>query len=197
MPSASERVPSTVVPSVAAVTPAVEMSAGERLAASRGRLREAMMAVAHPPPRSRSTGAGFLHQVPDDLLAAVRKLPGVAIVIEAVKMWWEQHPLRPAGAIAQHAARRIVAPMVQRSPFAFIGSALVIGAVLMVARPWRWLLRPALFVGIVPQLVAQVMKRLPAETMVRMVSNLLQKRAAPKRTAAKRAPAAASPPPPL
>ena len=178
------------------ITPTVKLTPADRLAASRGRLRDTMMSISHPPARPASAGASFLHHLPEELLAAAKKMPGAGIVIEAVRAWWHQHPLRPAGAMAEQAARNIVVPMAQRNPIAFVGSALVIGALMVASRPWRWLLRPALFVGIVPQLVAQVMKRYPAESLVRMATGLMQKRASPPRPA-KHMPPAASPTPPL
>ena len=181
----------------AAVKPpvAIELTAADRLTASRARLRDAMMSISHPPPRSSSSGSGFLNHLPEELLAGARKLPGAALVIDAVRAWWRQHPLRPAGAMAEEAARNIVVPMVQRNPIAFVGSALVIGALMVASRPWRWLLRPALFVGIVPQLVAQVMKRYPAESLIRMASGLLHKRASAPRPVKPKRPSASSTPP--
>ena len=97
--------------------------------------------------------------------------------------------------MAEEAARNIVVPLAQRNPIAFVGSALVIGALMVASRPWRWLLRPALFVGIVPQLVAQVMKRYPAESLLRMASGLLHKRASAPRPAKRPPPTPSSVPP--
>ena len=195
---ASDRSRSGATAPRAAVKPpsAVELTAADRLAASRARLRDAMMSISHPTPRPPSAGASFLHHLPEELLAAARKMPGAAIVIDTVRAWWRQHPLRPAGAMAEEAARNIVVPMAQRNPIAFVGSALVIGALMVASRPWRWLLRPALFVGILPQLVAQVMKHYPAESLIRMASRLLHKRASAPRSA-KRSPPATSTTPPL
>jgi hypothetical protein len=48
------------------------------------------------------------------------------------------------------------------------------------SKPWRWLLRPALLAGLVPQLASQALKRLPLDTWLQMVSSLTAKRTGAK-----------------
>ena len=58
------------------------------------------------------------------------------------------------------ASRSAIVPLVRRHPAAVLGSAAVVGAALVWARPWRWLLRPALILGIASQLAARTMARM-------------------------------------
>jgi len=128
----------------------------ERLALSRERLRDAML----PPSRKRhvpdghalSEGVGGLAS---GLVERLRALPGVLILLEAIEDWWARHPLHSAGVVAAEAARRIAAPIAERRPLTLLLGAVLVGALLALLKPWRWLLRPALFAGL--QLAAGLM----------------------------------------
>ena len=177
---------------VETVTKAAELSAADRLSESRTRMRAAMMEISHPPKRTPlfgSSGGDFVA----DLLSRVKALPGAAIVIESVEGWWQQHPLRTVGVVAGEASRAFVRPIAQRSPHVLILGATALGALFALTRPWRWLLRPALFVGLVPQVTAQVMKRMPLETWLKMVASMLGRKVA-SASKPKAAPAAADSP---
>ena len=81
------------------------------------------------------------------------------------------------------------------NPFTVIGVAALVGAVLMLARPWRWLIRPALFVGLVPQLLTHALKRLPATSWIDLIGKF--GRASQKHKSAARRPSAQPATPPL
>jgi hypothetical protein len=142
----------------AAPTPA------DRLAASRERLRAALMTIAHPPPKPSLLDSIGMGQLKDQLKDRVRAVPGAALLLETLERWWAEHPLKAAATMAGHASSRFIEPIAQKNPLGLLIGAAVVGALFVVARPWRWLLRPALFVGLVPQLAAQVMKRMPLES---------------------------------
>lgn len=149
-----------------------EPSAADRLAISRDRLRGAMMDIAHPPKRPSRLGAGFASRA-RQWLDKAQSLPGAAVVLDSVQGWWQQHPLRAATEVAEQASLRLVRPVAQRHPQTLVLGAAAAGALFVLSRPWRWLLRPALFIGLLPQLTAQVMKRMPVESWLRMAAGLL------------------------
>jgi len=154
-----------------------ELPAADRLALSRSRLRSAMMDIAHPPKRPPILGAGAGRFV-SQLLSRIKSLPGAAIVVESIDSWWQQHPLRTAGLVADEATRAFVKPIAQRSPQTLILGAAAAGALFALTRPWRWLLRPALFVGLVPQLASHAMKRMPLDSWIKMMASMLGRKVA-------------------
>ena len=160
------------------VNKSTEPSVADRLTESRNRMRAAMMEISHPPKRAPFLGAGGGGDFIARLLSRVKALPAAAIVIESVEVWWQQHPLRTVGVVAEEAARAFVKPIAQRSPQTLIFGAATLGALFALTRPWRWLLRPALFVGLVPQLMAQALKRTPVESWVKMAASILGRRVA-------------------
>lgn len=154
-----------------------EVPAAERLALSRSHLRSAMMDIAHPPKRPPFLGAATGDFV-SRLLSSIKSLPGAEIVVESIDSWWQQHPLRTAGLVADEAARAFVKPIAQRRPQALILGAAVAGALFALTRPWRWLFRPALFIGLVPQLASHAVKRMPLNSWVKMASSILGRKVA-------------------
>ncbi len=89
-------------------------------------------------------------------------------MIESLENWWRDHPLHTAGVVAGEASRNLMRPVVERRPQAFVLGAAAVGALLVLSRPWRWLLRPALFIGLMPQLLAAVVKRVPTDAWMRV-----------------------------
>jgi hypothetical protein len=170
------------VPS-AAERPIVEPrppSAAERLEASRARLRTALMAIAHPPPKPSLLGDLKIGSFGRQILERLKALPAAALVIESIEQWWAEHPLRVAGELAEEASRRYMGPIARKNPVAVIIGGVVFGALLVAAKPWRWLLRPALFVGLVPQIASHALKRMPLDAWLQMLSTLTGKFAAAK-----------------
>jgi hypothetical protein len=95
-------------------------------------------------------------------LKGLSKHPLAALTIDALADRWAQHPLHTSVQLAETAANETIAPLVRRHPALVLGSAAVAGALLVRARPWRWLLRPALLGGVVSQVAAQLLRHVAA-----------------------------------
>jgi hypothetical protein len=142
----------------------------ERLALSRERLRSTMMPAPQRPASHASSGSAGSFTA--TLAERLKDLPGAAMLLDAVRTWWAQHPLRTAGLVAAEASRKFAAPLAERNPLALILGAVVIGALLALSRPWRWALRPAIFAGLVPAIAARIMRQLPLESWLRMFASV-------------------------
>jgi len=148
--SQSHSTPETVV-QVRSVAPdaADSSTPTERLEASRARLRSAMLStrrhVAHP---GDGATPGWLMRL--------ENLPGVRAIVSALKSWWSRHPLRPVVTLAHQTTDAFVTPVAQSHPIAMVSAGLVLGALIVTIRPWRWGLKRALFAGLVPQLVTSL-----------------------------------------
>jgi len=169
---------SAVLPSSAAASSAASNTAAsaddkpktvttalERLALSREQLRAAML----PKPKTTDSGhSGGIAAYASKLTDRVKEVPGANVLLDAVQVWWAKHPLHTAGLVAAEASRKFAAPIAERRPMTLIFGAVLLGAILALSRPWRWLLRPALFAGLVPALIARAMKELPVDSLLRM-----------------------------
>ena len=124
-------------------------TAAERLEASRARLRSAMSSTR----RQVALNGGAASP---GWLTRLENLPGVRVLVDALKSWWSRHPLRPVVTLAHQTTDAIATPVAQRHPLAMVTAGAVIGALVIAARPWRWILKRALFAGLVPQIVASL-----------------------------------------
>lgn len=114
------------------------LTASERLAASRERLRvglQAKGAAAGAPPAPGSAPAW---------LAPLLANPAAALAFRAVQAWWSGHPLHALGQGAAAAADATLRPVARRHPIALVLGAGLLGGLLVWSRPWRWLPSPAL-----------------------------------------------------
>ncbi len=126
------------------------LAAADRLALSRERLRQSLRDLSAAPgvaPGQRASGSGVAW-----LGGGLASIPGASLVIEALSQWWSQHPLRMAGTLLADTAKTVLRPVAQRNPLGLVLGAAALGALLVWSRPWRWIFRPALFAGLLPQL---------------------------------------------
>ena len=124
-------------------------TAAERLEASRARLRIAMS----PARRQVALSDGAASP---GWLGRLENLPGVRVLVDALKNWWSGHPLRPVVRLAHQTTNAIATPVAQTHPIAMVSAGVVLGALVIAVGPWRWILKRALFVGLVPQIVSRL-----------------------------------------
>lgn len=134
------------------------------------------MEIAHPPAKPSVLDGLGLGSFADDIVGRLKGFPIAAVVIETLEHWWAEHPLHTAGIVAEEASRKFVAPIAQKNPYALILGSVVVGAVLALTRPWRWLIRPALLAGLVPQLASQALKHMPIESWMQMLATFTARR---------------------
>lgn len=138
----------------------------ERLRVSRERLLLELKAVSAPAANTASDGSGVAW------LNTLKAVPGVDILLDAAKSWWAQHPLRNAALLVADAAKAAVEPVAQRYPLGLVGASLIVGGLFAWSRPWRWLLTPALFAGLLPQLLSKTIGSLPPKTWLTILASL-------------------------
>ena len=162
------------------------LDAVERLQLSRQRLRMAM----RPAPASASSsgpGAGRRAGPLGAWMDSLRANPASRLVLEAVQSWWAQHPLHLAGVVLTDGARSLIQPVAKRHPWALLLTGLVLGAVVIKVKPWRWMAKPAMLAGLVTSMASGVMARLPAQSWLSIIAALT-----PKPDRASTAPASAA-----
>jgi hypothetical protein len=101
-------------------------------------------------------------------------IPGASVIIEAVRTWWARHPLRVAGTLAVDAAQAVVRPLAQRHPGKLVLGAFAVGALVAWVRPWRWIGKPALLSGLVPQILETAIEHVPVQSWLVVLTSLAQ-----------------------
>ena len=93
---------------------------------------------------------------------------------ERLRLALQQLSRSPQGAVAMAASatKAALQPLAQRHPLALVIVALVLGALLIGTRPWRWrwLLKPALVAGLLPPLIAKAAAAVPLPAWLEMLS---------------------------
>ena len=147
----------------------------DRLAESRERLRLAMQDIANPPKRASASGANSSLFGANGMawLESLKSVPGINVIVEAVSSWWMRHPLRLASGVAGDAARAAMQPIAQKNPVALVLGALVVGALLVWTRPWRWIAKPALLAGLFPQVMSKVIAHAPVSSWMSVLSTMM------------------------
>ncbi|SDP46441.1 hypothetical protein SAMN05216303_104366 [Rhodoferax sp. OV413] len=107
---------------------------------------------------------------------SLRSIPLANVLFEAISSWWTQHPLRIACILAADTTKAIVQPVARRNPLGVALGALVLGGLLVWGRPWRWILKPALFAGLSTQLLSKGIAHLPLQSWMSTLVTALQAR---------------------
>lgn len=87
---------------------------------------------------------------------ALRADPATRIVLDAFAVWWTRQPWHQSATLLGSAARQLLTPLAQRKPLTLVLGAFAVGAVVMLAKPWRWISLPALAAGLLPQLIIKL-----------------------------------------
>lgn len=113
---------------------------------------------------------------PSGWLDSLRSIPLVHMALDTVSGWWSQHPLRVVVTLVAASAASVARPVTQRHPAWALFGALALGGLVIWARPWRFApLRRAVYAGVLPPLVSNVLSRLPAKGWMTLAESLLQR----------------------
>lgn len=148
----------------------VPTTATERLEHSRALLRQALQG------RSKNTASGGTQPTAPAWVAHLKSIPVVTVLVEAVSSWWMQHPLRVASQLAAETTMAVVQPLARRNPLGLALGALALGALLAWTRPWRWVLKPALFAGLSSQLLSRGIAHLPLKSWLAALAEATSQR---------------------
>jgi hypothetical protein len=141
-----------------------------RLAESRERMRQWML---HADGRQEARRRAAAARAEGERPSWMDRLRGHAVfgpVIDAVTAWWANHPLRPAASVGNSLIRDAVAPLARRHPFSVVAGALVLGGVLAWLKPWRWIVKPALFAGLASQVITRLVTAMPLDAVLNAVA---------------------------
>jgi hypothetical protein len=94
-------------------------------------------------------------------LSQLKAIPGAHLLLELLQDWWAKQPMHIAVTQVAEALKAALRPVSQRHPYAMVFGAAAAGALLVVARPWRWISTPGLLASLLPALVAAAMKLMP------------------------------------
>jgi hypothetical protein len=147
------------------------LSATERLAASRERMRQWMLCADGRADARRRNEAALAAGEKPAWIDRLRTAPVIGVVIDAANAWWANHPLQPAANLAHGVVRDAVAPLARRHPIAIVAAAFLVGIAAVRLRPWRWLIKPALFAGLTSQIIMRVVSSVPLETVLEAVGS--------------------------
>ncbi|MBK9444219.1 MAG: hypothetical protein IPN53_24205 [Comamonadaceae bacterium] len=88
-------------------------------------------------------------------------MPGANLLVMLMGDWWAKQPVRVAMSLAAEATKGALQPMAQKHPFRLAAIAAVSGAALVALRPWRLISMSALMGGLLPKIVAEVLRISP------------------------------------
>ena len=146
-------------------------SASERLADSRQRLRIALLQSVSGNRVSDMLPSGSSPQWVEQL----KGMPVIGSAVRSLDAWWAQTPLNAASTTVFYSANTVARPIAARHPFYVVMVAALAGAVLARSRPWRWILKPALFAGLAMRLSSNLVTRVPLQSWITLLTALTQR----------------------
>jgi hypothetical protein len=149
------------------------LSATERVAISRERIRQAMLQHVRPSRKRLDPATGEPVET-SDWMAKLSGVPGVGVLIDGVRGWWAQHPWRLASLLGKEAVMTVFRPLARNNPVGLVVGAVAFGAVIVWLKPWRGLLKPALFAGLLPHLLSKAVMHVPTESWLAVLTSLAQ-----------------------
>jgi hypothetical protein len=127
------------------------LTANERLVQSREQLRHALYQFNSPTDKQgRESPEIFI----SDLIAMFKRSPGTDVLLDLLQNWWITQPLRAVLPLVSDTATAVLQPVAQRHPYALVTGAAAVGALLVLARPWRWGCTSARLAEMLPKLMS-------------------------------------------
>lgn len=120
--------------------PPLPLTPTQRLEQSRERMRQYLA----PPEADAAEGESFLNK-------ALDQHPLLASAVEALQLWWEGHPWRPATFVAGGLVRETLLPFARKHPIGLVLAAFVLGGSLAWFRPVRGMVKAMVVRGVVSQ----------------------------------------------
>jgi hypothetical protein len=148
----------------------VPTTAVGRLNLSRARIRQNMLDSMQSQAIARQRRAGG---VGAHWLDSLNAMPGGAVLIHAVTLWWSKQPLRAVGLAAADAAKAVLQPIAQRHPLVVAG-AFALGGALAWSRPWRWVSKPVVLSGLLAPLLSKVISNMPSGLWAETFNSLVR-----------------------
>lgn len=166
---------SALMPPAADAGSPAPLSAAQRLAESRERMRLYMLRGEGRHEARRRRDMAHAKGEPSRLIDKLRAMPGVGVLIDAIEAWWSNHPLRPMVTAAEDVVRETAAPLARRHPILLVTGAFAAGVVLVRYKPWRLLGKTALFAGFFSQITTHLITQMPWESVVDAITAFARK----------------------
>ena len=145
--------------------------ASERLADSRQRLRIALLQSTN----GKRVSDTLPSSSPPLWVDQLKGMPLIGSAVRSLDTWWAKTPLNAATATVFYSASTVAKPIAARHPFYLVMVAAVAGAALARSRPWRWILKPALFAGLAVRLSSNLVTRVPLQSWITLLTALTQR----------------------
>jgi hypothetical protein len=149
----------------------------DRLMLSRERLRHAIQSNSRVsgPDHGQDHGAQAA-----GLMAGLKLFPGSQALLDALRLWWSQQPVRAVAVVAEGLANEALTPFAKKHPWSLVVGGFVVGALIAWTRPWRWAIAPVLLTGLLPQIISAATTKGKPEPWSELIATLAQQWLKPK-----------------